>query len=131
MRPLPVHYFSEKNSVCPLHIDDYALFGQIFVKAPSYCDLDSDRKTQLPVKDNCVLPKGLRRLWGQFELIAAVGDGADGVARAHLPAELADDVGHSRAAVLRELMPYSLVDLFLRENPAGVPGQIGQREVLS
>ena len=27
-------------------------------------------------------------------------------------------------------MPYSLVDLFLRENPAGVPGQVGQREEL-
>ena len=36
----------------------------------------------------------------------------------------------SRAAVLRELMPYGLVDLFLREDPAGVPGQIGQREEL-
>ena len=27
-------------------------------------------------------------------------------------------------------MPYSLIDLFLRENPAGVPGQVGQREEL-
>ena len=27
-------------------------------------------------------------------------------------------------------MPHSLVDLFLRENPAGVPGQVGQREEL-
>ena len=66
----------------------------------------------------------------QLELIAAVRDGADGVARPHLPAELADDVGHGRAAMLRELVPYGLVDLFLREDPAGAPGQVGQRKEL-
>ena len=66
----------------------------------------------------------------RLELVAAVWYGADGVSRPHLPAELADDVGHGRAAVLRELMPYGLVDLFLRENPARVPGQVGQREEL-
>ena len=66
----------------------------------------------------------------QLKLIAAVGDGADGVSRSHLPAELADDVDHGRAAVLRKLVPYGFVDLFLRENPAGVPGQVGQREEL-
>ena len=66
----------------------------------------------------------------RLELVAAVGDGADGVARAHLPAELADNIDHGRPAVLRELMPYGLVDLFLRENPAGVPDQVGQREEL-
>ena len=49
MRPSTLHYFSEKKSFCPLHIDDYALFGQTFVKAAGYCDLDSDRKTQLPI----------------------------------------------------------------------------------
>ena len=54
MRPSTLHYFSEKKSFCPLHIDDYALFGQTFVKAAGYCDLDSDRKTQLPIEDNCV-----------------------------------------------------------------------------
>ena len=40
----------------------------------------------------------------QLELVAAVGDGTDRVSRSHLPAELADDVDHGRAAVLRELM---------------------------
>ena len=59
-----------------------------------------------------------------------MGDGTDRVAQSHLPAELADDIDHGRAAVLRKLMPHSLVDLFLRENPAGVPGQVGQREEL-
>ena len=48
----------------------------------------------------------------------------------HLPAELADDVGHGRAAMLRELVPYGLVDLFLREDPARAPGQVGQRKEL-
>ena len=66
----------------------------------------------------------------QLELIAAVRAGADGVARSHLPAELADDVGHGRAAMLRELVPYGFVDLFLREDPAGAPGQVGQRKEL-
>ena len=61
----------------------------------------------------------------QLELIAAVRDGADGIARPHLLAELADDVDHGRAAVLRELVPYGLVDLLLCENPAGMPGQEG------
>ena len=54
MRPSTLHYFSEKKSFCPLHIDDYALFGQTFVKAAGYCDLDSDRKMQLPIEDNCI-----------------------------------------------------------------------------
>lgn len=54
----------------------------------------------------------------------------DWVVRPHLPAELTDDVGHSRTAMLWELVPYSLVDLFLRVDPAGVTGQIGQREEL-
>ena len=59
-----------------------------------------------------------------------MGYRADGVARPHLPAELADDVGHGRAAMLRELVPYGLVDLFLREDPARAPGQVGQRKEL-
>ena len=66
----------------------------------------------------------------QLELVAAVGDGTDRVSRSHLPAELADDVDHGRAAVLRELVPYGLVNLLLCKNPAGVPGQISQREEL-
>ena len=57
-------------------------------------------------------------------------DGADGIARPHLLAELADDVDHGRAAVLRELVPYSLVDLLLCENPAGMSGQVSQRKKL-
>lgn len=48
----------------------------------------------------------------------------DWVVRPHLPAELTDDVGHSRTAMLWELVPYSLVDLFLREEPARVLGQV-------
>ena len=66
----------------------------------------------------------------QLELVAAVGDGTDRISRSHLPAELADDIDHGRAAVLRELMPYGLIDLFLREDPAGMSGQIRQREEL-
>ena len=62
--------------------------------------------------------KRLLRLWRQLKLIAAVGDGTDRISRSHLPAELADDIDHGRAAVLRELVPYGLVDLFLREDPA-------------
>lgn len=66
----------------------------------------------------------------RLELVAAVWYGADGVSRPHLPAKLADDVGHGRAAMLRELVPYGFVDLFLREDPARVPGQIRQRKEL-
>lgn len=50
----------------------------------------------------------------------------DGISRPHLPAELTDDVDRSRAAVLRELVPHSLVDLSLSEYPAWMLGQVGQ-----
>ena len=53
---------------------------------------------------------------------------ADGIARPHLPAELADDVDHGRAAVLRELAPYGFIDLFLREDPARAPGQVEKQD---
>lgn len=43
-----------------------------------------------------------------------------------LPAELTDDIDYVRAAALRKLVPYSLVDLFLREEPARVLGQVSQ-----
>ena len=36
----------------------------------------------------------------------------------------ADDIDYVRAAALRKLVPYSLVDLFLREEPARVLGHI-------
>ena len=51
------------------------------------------------------------------------GDGADLVARPHLPAELADGVDDSSGAVLGELVPYGFVDLSLSEHPAGPLGQ--------
>lgn len=70
--------------------------------------------------------KGFSGYRSQFELITAVGGSADGVSRFHLPAELTDDIDYVRAAALRKLVPYSLVDLFLREEPARVLGQVSQ-----
>ena len=77
------------------------------------------------IKDTCVFcEKGFSGYRSQFELITAVGGSADGVSRFHLPAELTDDIDYVRAAALRKLVPYSLVDLFLREEPARVLGQV-------
>ena len=73
---------------------------------------------------NDLCEKGLSGYRSQFELITAVGGSADGVSRFHLPAALTDDIDYVRAAALRKLVPYSLVDLFLREEPARVLGHI-------
>ena len=96
----------------------------------SVTNLCLHKKRSYPSRITAFFRKRLLRLWRQLKLIAAVGDGTDRISRSHLPAELADDIDHGRAAVLRELMPYGLIDLFLREDPAGMSGQIRQREEL-
>ena len=76
-------------------------------------------KNELPIEDNCIFfGKGFSGYGRQLELIAAVGDGTDRVAQSHLPAELADDIDHGRAAASGNSCQHSLVDLFLRENPS-------------
>lgn len=83
------------------------------------------RQNRPSATDTCVFcEKGFSGYRSQFELITAVGGSADGVSRFHLPAELTDDIDYVRAAALRKLVPYSLVDLFLREEPARVLGQV-------
>jgi len=100
------------------------LCSEFLLHGISYKSLPA-QKTQLPIKDTCVFcEKGFSGYRSQFELITAVGGSADGVSRFHLPAKLTDDIDYVRAAALRKLVPYSLVDLFLREEPARVLGHI-------